>query len=150
MKKSHEKELEEQKEEYSLLLREESSKWKIQREDLENEIIKLKRNNQGTNSSNINNKSFSHSQTRPQDADLTAIIKDLKESSDLLCSTTAANTSSSNNKMMGKRTTAGRSNLQSSVYNTNVNNYSNFHIHNSIFRNGVRLRLQVLLIIVKR
>jgi predicted nucleic acid-binding Zn-ribbon protein len=81
----YEQELFEQKEEYGKLLREENLKWKSQREELENEISKLKKT-----PTTIKNQKTSN------DADLTAFIKDLKES---------ANTLSSNGKAQGKRST---------------------------------------------
>ena len=97
LKKKHEKDLLEQKEEYGKLLREENSKWKLQREELENEILKLRKTPTKTTAS-----------LKSQDADLTAFIKDLKESADHLStsktngkrsSTTAVNnTTPSNNR----------------------------------------------------
>lgn len=122
MKKQHAQELEEQKEGYSMLLRDENSKWKLQKEELEKEILSLKTKQQ----TNLGSKSLSfntQSQTsRTQEADLTAIIKDLKESSNLLNPGTSATSSSGS----GKKRTSSRSNLSSSsssVYNSNVNSY---------------------------
>lgn len=60
-------------------MREESAKWKGQREELEAEISQYKRTKLSSNSNN------SQSQGRSRnDPDLTAIIKDLKENSSLL------------------------------------------------------------------
>lgn len=65
LRKKHEQELLEQKEEYAKLLREENLKWKLQREELENEISKLKKASTTVKSQKTSN-----------DADLTAFIKD--------------------------------------------------------------------------
>lgn len=113
MKKQHDLELEDQKEEYGKLFREESSKWKLQREELENEIIKLKKMQNLKTTSNSN----SQAPIRAQEADLTAIIKDLKESSDLLHGGVIGN----NSKPLGKRTTSSNTNSQRNMYNSNVN-----------------------------
>lgn len=98
----HEQELLEQKEEYGKLLREENLKWKLQREELENEILKLKKTSTTKNS----NQKSSH------DADLTAFIKDLKESADTLSST---------GKTHGKRTASTASSTSTTSTSTGSN-----------------------------
>ena len=52
MKKENSIEVANKKEEYGNLLREETTKWKIEREELENEISKLKKNKPTTTKSN--------------------------------------------------------------------------------------------------
>lgn len=73
-----------QKEEYGRLLREETSKWKFQRDELETELQKLKKAQQQDQDkvSSI----YSGQSSKLHEADLTAIIKDLKESSSGLVS----------------------------------------------------------------
>lgn len=111
MKGHHEKELEDQKEDYGNLLREESSKWKIQREELENEISKLKKFNTATISTTPMMMTRGQS-SKSQEADLTAIIKDLNESSELL----------SSNVKKRSNSTIGRNNNNNSFTNTNTSN----------------------------
>jgi len=96
MKTQHEKELEDQREEYGKLLREESSKWELQREELENEMMKLKKLSASTPTLTSNPVMMTRGQSsKSQEADLTAIIKDLKESSELLSSNGKKRSSSS-------------------------------------------------------
>lgn len=83
-------ELSEQKEEYGRLLRGENSKWKVEKEQLESEISKLKKTPTSKTTS-ISSKSH--------DADLTAFIKDLKESANNLSNTNLTSTG----KTQGKR-----------------------------------------------
>lgn len=82
------------------MLREENFKWNLQREELENEISILKK----MPIIKTTNQKSSH------DADLTAFIKDLKESADTLSST---------GKTQGKRTTAS-TNSSNIRFNNNV------------------------------
>lgn len=90
------------------MLREENLKWKLQREELENEISKLKKASTTVKSQKTSN-----------DADLTAFIKDLKESADTL---------STSGRAQGKRTST-------SAYASNNNTSSS----NGRFANNVRL-----------
>lgn len=73
-----------QKEEYGRLLREETSKWKFQRDELETELQKLKKAQQ--QDQDKVSSSYSSQSSKLHEADLTAIIKDLKESSSGLVS----------------------------------------------------------------
>lgn len=73
-----------QKEEYGRLLREETSKWKFQRDELETELQKLKKTQQ--QDQDKVSSSYSGQSSKLHEADLTAIIKDLKESSSGLVS----------------------------------------------------------------
>lgn len=90
LKQLHEKALKELKEEFGRLLREESSRWKAQKEALESEISKLSRtdnNNNSSNNSTDNNNlknEYAGLKVKSQQPDLTAIIRDLKETSSLL------------------------------------------------------------------
>jgi len=93
------------------LLREENLKWKLQREELENEISILKK----TPTIKTTNQKSSH------DADLTAFIKDLKESADTLSST---------GKIQGKRTAASNS----AYSNAASTNSSNGRFNNNVRR----------------
>ena len=124
MKRQHEKELEDQKNEYGKLLREESSKWELKREELEKEIGRLKK----LSASSAVNSSFStpvirsreQSTAKSQEADLTAIIKDLKESSELL---------STSGKQLGKRSNSAM----------NRNNASNSYLNSKTVRGTMLL-----------
>lgn len=95
LKKKHEIELSEQKEEYGRLLREENSKWKVEKEQLESEISKLNKTPTGKTSL-INSKTH--------DADLTAFIKDLKESANNLNSAGLSSTGKTQGKRPASRT----------------------------------------------
>lgn len=90
MKKQHEIEIVNQKEEYGKLLRDESSKWKVQKDELENEINSLKTQSFSNSSSVMRGCEQSPISNDPN---FSAILKDLKESSDFL--TTKAKRSSS-------------------------------------------------------
>lgn len=85
------------------MLREENLKWKLQREELENEISILKT----TPTIKTTNQKNSH------DADLTAFIKDLKESADTLSLT---------GKTQGKRNAASISTYGTNTSSTNSSN----------------------------
>lgn len=129
LKKKHEIELSEQKEEYGNLLREENSKWKLQKEELESEISKLKKVPSKTSASTIQ---------KSQDADLTAFIRDLKESAHNLSST---------EKSQGKRSAsmAATNNMSNTSTSSNSRLTSNVKYNNktfpfliSIFRNDAQ------------
>ena len=114
LKRQHELELKYQKEDYGKLLREENSKWKLQREELENEISKLKKLTAIPTSTSTSVMMTRGKASKSQEADLTAIIKDLKESSELL---------NSNGKHLGKRSSSAlgpnnNANSNSSYMNT--------------------------------
>lgn len=112
LKKDHEDELREQKEEYGKLLRDESSKWKLQREELESEISQFKRIKTTTNSQSYKSRN---------DPDLTAIIKDLKENSSLLNNN--SNTRTDTRKRTGYNTSTNlSSNNTTSSIPTNTRN----------------------------
>lgn len=147
LKRDNSIEVANQKEEYGNLLREETSKWKIEREELENEISKLKKLNQ-QQQMKIQTQSQTQSQTQNQtqsqnqfqDSDLTAIIKDLKESSELLNSgsgskITIGTTGNSKGLSMpsAKRTvttTSHQQNQKMKIVTSNNNNATNFSNNN--------------------
>ena len=101
-----------QMEDYGRLLREETSKWKSQKEALEEELLKLKKEKRSVQSE-LSQSHTNESSSKFHDADLTAIIKDLKESSGLL---SAPSTSRS-----GNRSTTGKRSSSSSLSSTSTN-----------------------------
>lgn len=114
-------ELMDQKEEYGRLLREENSKCKIEREKLESEISKLKKT---PNSTSIVTNHKTH------DADLTAFIKDLKESANNL-----SNGLSSSGKSHGKRAGSSSSANSNRIMGNNVKDLQCLFYYVFIFRN---------------
>lgn len=156
MNREHSIEITKQKEEYANLLRDETSKWKIEREELENEISKLKKllNQQQQSQTQVQTQSHSQSQQNQfQDSDLTAIIKDLKESSELLNSGSGSGGSRTTSaggiskglsipSVYSKRTGSSSSSQQNQkmklvTNNNNSNNYSNVRIKTVYFHFGL-------------
>lgn len=148
MKREHSIEVANQKEEYGNLLREETSKWKNQREELENEISKLKKLNQQQQQQQSQvqsqNQIHSHSQqSQFHDSDLTAIIKDLKESSELLNLGSKTKGDSVISKglsipsVSSKRTATSNQHQQNQkmkiATNNNNTNYSNSNVKHKIY-----------------